>query len=64
MLYHMFLLLWGTTTWEHSRYDTIDYMKVFPKGNYPFNYGVWGNLKLACCHGGNTRYAFFCELSY
>ena len=35
-IYHTYLITTGQTTWEHSRKDSITYLKPYPRGILPF----------------------------
>lgn len=37
LAYHTYLISTNQTTWEHSKSDTITYLRIYPKGFYPFN---------------------------
>lgn len=56
MIYHTFLILTNQTTWEHSRQDSLDFIRYYPKGYLPFSKGVIKNIELIFCHGERTRY--------
>jgi palmitoyltransferase len=51
LFYHSFLIGLNTTTWEHRRRANINYMRVYPTGEFPFNGGVVDNYGEVCCHG-------------
>lgn len=43
------------TTWESTKAENIDYMKVYPAGHNPFNQGLVQNLLGNCCHGNELK---------
>jgi len=50
-LYHSYLLSTNQTTWEHTKADTINYMQVYPPKYFPFDRGVFNNLKMCILPG-------------
>ncbi|EAR97955.2 DHHC zinc finger protein (macronuclear) [Tetrahymena thermophila SB210] len=53
--YHTFLILTNQTTWEHVKKNKISYIAKMPKGFYPFNQGVFQNIKLIFFHDNQLR---------
>ena len=53
--YHVYLVLQGLTTWESACGHRINYMRAFPVGHYPFDFGVRRNLRNLFCHDGRLR---------
>ncbi|KAF2070295.1 hypothetical protein CYY_008387 [Polysphondylium violaceum] len=44
--FHSYLILTNQTSWEFSKYNTINFLKVYAKrGLNPFNKGIWSNFK-------------------
>ena len=41
------------TSWEASKKDRISYLKVYPKGFWPFHQGCLTNWKMTFFHRGN-----------
>jgi hypothetical protein len=50
--YHIYLIMSGQTTWEHSGRMNITYLKAYKHGQMPFYRGIFGNIKQVFCHGG------------
>ena len=55
LCYHSYLLMFASSTWEHSKRNRISYLKIYPRNFNPFDYGVLRNLKLAFFHGNQLR---------
>jgi palmitoyltransferase len=45
LIYHSYLIAAGTTTWEHSRRNSISYLKIYPTGILPFYISILDNIK-------------------
>mmetsp|Transcript_29974 Transcript_29974/g.26544 ORF Transcript_29974/g.26544 Transcript_29974/m.26544 type:complete len:101 (+) Transcript_29974:770-1072(+) len=55
LFYHAFLIMTNQTTWEHSRRSSISYLKIYSRTIFPFDYGVWNNIKMALFHKNKVR---------
>lgn len=58
LVFHTYLSLTNTTTWECLSWKKISYLKFWPrKLGSPFNIGVKNNLRLYFCYDlGNDNY--------
>ena len=50
--YHMYLLISGQTTWEHSSRMAVTYLRPYKIGILPFYMGMQENLRQAFCNRG------------
>lgn len=48
LLFHSYLILCNTTTYESTKFTKLSYMR---NSLYPFNHGVLKNLSYVFCHG-------------
>jgi len=55
LVYHAFLIMTNQTTWEHSRRPIISYLKIYDKDIFPFDYGIWNNIKMIMLHENKVR---------
>ena len=55
LFYHCFLIMTNQTTWEHSRGPSISYLKIYHRSVFPFDYGIWNNIKMTLFHGNLVR---------
>jgi len=54
-LFQTILILTNQTTWEFTRKDTLNYLRIYPKDFYPFSKGAWENIKMVFFHGNQIR---------
>jgi palmitoyltransferase len=45
--YHMYLLVSGQTTWEHSSRNSVTYLRPYKTGILPFYEGLYENIRHA-----------------
>jgi len=51
LIFHSYLSMTNTTTWECLSWKKISYLKEWPrKLGSPFSIGLKNNLKLYCCY--------------
>jgi len=55
LAFHTLLIVTNQTTWEFTRKDTLNYLRIYPKNFYPFSKGVIANLKMTFCHGNKIK---------
>jgi palmitoyltransferase len=53
--YHLYLLISGQTTWEHSSRLNVTYLRPYKTGILPFYEGMQENLRHAFCNGGLVK---------
>jgi len=61
-LYHFYIVMTGQSTWEGIKSDQLNYVKCYPRGFTPFNFGIFRNLRLTLCHGNRLMYNHFVSL--
>jgi palmitoyltransferase len=52
--YHLYLIVSGQTTWEHSGRMTVTYLRPYKVGIMPFYRGIWNNTIMTFCHGNQV----------
>jgi len=55
LLFHSLLIVTNQTTWEYTRKDTLNYLRIYPKNFHPFSKGVLENIKMVFFHGNKVR---------
>lgn len=61
LIYHTFLISTNQTTWEYTRRDNISYLRIYPKGTYPFSQGIFKNFYLVLCDKNIKYYVIICR---
>eukprot|EP01017_Pseudomicrothorax_dubius_P045020 TRINITY_DN7710_c0_g1_i2.p1 TRINITY_DN7710_c0_g1~~TRINITY_DN7710_c0_g1_i2.p1 ORF type:complete len:289 (+),score=26.30 TRINITY_DN7710_c0_g1_i2:85-951(+) len=54
LIWHTYLIITNQTTWEYAS-GKLNYIKFYPRGYLPFNYGVIENLRIIFCHNNSPR---------
>lgn len=57
-MYHTYLVMTNSSTWENMKSDHIDFISVYPVGYEPFNVALIDNLRKVCLHSNKLRLVF------
>jgi len=55
LAFHTLLIATNQTTWEYTRKDTLNYLRIYPKGFHPFSKGIWENIRMVFFHNNKVK---------